>query len=329
MVSIVIRLKGGQMAVQRYSRLEMQVIISNILKEDVTILPIGNHELRRHLVYRVETKKGPFVFKYYYQDIYGGREISALKLLEDTPIPHASLIDYGVFGSDREWLMMSLLEGMPMDKIMKHMSKDQLIDIYYQMGKVLGQIHESHTFEAFGDLAADHSFVKAYQRFGDAFTANNQYCYDKIYNSKSGIQPILVKAIKRIEKNMVLLDGVKKARLTHMDYSPRNIFLTKEKDKRVFKAVLDFELCRPWDKNADFSQLILRDFSGHPDFEKAFYKGYESTSTIEDLFYETTDFYTLNLCIQVCSWAEEVAPKYFDLALNTLMKILNESKTLK
>lgn len=47
------------MAVQRYSRLEMQAIISNILKEDVTILPIGNHELRRHLVYRVETKKVP------------------------------------------------------------------------------------------------------------------------------------------------------------------------------------------------------------------------------------------------------------------------------
>jgi Ser/Thr protein kinase RdoA (MazF antagonist) len=328
-VSIVIAIKGGSMAVQRYSRLEMQAIISNILKEDVTILPIGNHELRRHLVYRVETKKGPFVFKYYYQDIYGGREISALKLLDKSSIPHAPLIDYGVFGSDREWLMMTLLEGMPMDKIMKHMSKENLRDVYFDMGKVLGQIHESQTFQAFGDLSADNSFVKAYNHFGDAFNANNQYCYDKVYNSPSKVQAILITAIKRIEKNMALLDAVKTPQLTHMDYSPRNIFLSKEKEKRVFKAVFDFELCRPWDKNADFSQLILRDFSGHPDFEKSFYEGYETVSSIDDLFYETSDFYTLNLCIQVCSWAEEVAPQYFDLALKTLLKILKESKTLK
>ena len=54
------------MAVQRYSRFEMQAIISNILQKKVTLVPIGNHELRRHLVYKVHTIDGDFVFKYYY-----------------------------------------------------------------------------------------------------------------------------------------------------------------------------------------------------------------------------------------------------------------------
>ena len=74
------------MAVQRYSRHEMCAIISNILQKEVTLLPIGNHELRRHLVYKVKTCDGDFVFKYYYQDVYGGREISTLRLIDNQNI---------------------------------------------------------------------------------------------------------------------------------------------------------------------------------------------------------------------------------------------------
>jgi len=316
------------MAIQRYSRQEMQAIISNILREDVTILPIGNHELRRHLVYRVNTKKGSFVFKYYYQDIYGGREISTLKLLENSAIKRASLVDHGTFGMDREWLMMDMLDGMPMDKIMKRMSKDNLVDVYYQMGLALAHLHESHTFDSFGDLRADGTFVKAYTNYREAFMANNQYCYDKIYKSTDIEKATYLKGIQAIENNLHLLDHVKQARLTHMDYSPRNIFLAKEGDKRTLKAVLDFELCRPWDKNADFCQLILRDFSGHPDYEQAFYEGYESLSSLDDSFAETLDFYMVNQCLHVCSWAKSVAPDYYKMAYDTLVDLLNHSKTL-
>lgn len=138
-----------------------------------------------------------------------------------------------------------------MDKIMKHMSKDNLIDVYYEMGRVLGLIHESHTFNAFGDLAADNTFVKSYDRFGDAFSANNHYCYDKIYKTKSQVQPILIQAIKRIEKIWSYWMGYK-PRLTHMDYSPRNIFLSKEKENRVFKAVLTLNSADPGIKTQIF-----------------------------------------------------------------------------
>ena len=52
------------MAVQRFTRKEMQKIISEIMDQDVKVLPIGNHELRRHLVYRVIAGDEDFVFKY-------------------------------------------------------------------------------------------------------------------------------------------------------------------------------------------------------------------------------------------------------------------------
>lgn len=323
------RTRGGQMAIQRYSKNEMQAIISNILQENVSITPIGNHELRRHLVYRVETQKGTFVFKYYYQDIYGGREISTLKLLKDTQILHAPLVDHGTFGVDREWLMMGLLNGMPMDKVAEQISKENHIEVYRDMGIALGQIHESHTFDQFGDLKADGTFNKGYSNYTDAFVANNIYCYDKIYNLNDHSKDIYIQGIKKVENNLHLLDHVKEARLTHLDFSPRNIFLETEGDQTKLKAVLDFELCRPWDKNADFCQLILRDFSGHPDYEKAFYQGYNSISSIDESFEETLDFYLLNLSLQVCSWAKDVAPDYYNMAFNTLQRILKESKYLK
>lgn len=317
------------MAVQRYSRHEMQAIISNILRKDVTLLPIGNHELRRHLVYKVKTSDGDFVFKYYYQDIYGGREISTLRLIGDQNIKHARLIDSGTFGIDREWLMMEVLDGMPMDKIMKRIPRDNLLEIYVDMGKELAKIHELKTFDFFGSLKEDITFVTPHTSFKEAFLDQNTYYYEKIINCSQSAKDILLLAIKKIEQNLDLLDDVTEARLTHFDFSPRNIFISKNNNKRELAAVLDYELCRPWDKNSDFSHLILRDFPDNPDIEEAFFKGYLEFSSLDASFHHTLDFYMLNLCITVCSWAEEIAPVYYETALNKIIKLLNESKNLK
>jgi aminoglycoside phosphotransferase (APT) family kinase protein len=317
------------MAVQRYSRHEMQAIISNILRKDVSLVPIGNHELRRHLVYKVKTDEGNFVFKYYYQDVYGGREISTLRMIQNTDIKHARLIDSGTFGEDREWLMMELLEGMPMDKIMKHVPREQLASIYEDMGRSLGQLHDMKTFDGFGSLKEDMTFLKKHDRFVDAFVENNEYFTRKIYDTPSKVKDILLLGVKKIQQNLFLLDSVKEARLTHFDFSPRNTFISKENDKRVLSAILDYELCRPWDKNSDLCHLILRDFPDNSDFEEAFFRGYREHSTLDHHFHYTLDFYMLNLCLSVCSWAETIAPAYYELALNKIIKLINESKNLK
>lgn len=317
------------MAVQRYSRQEMKAIIGNILKKDVTLLPIGNHELRRHLVYRVKTSEGDFVFKYYYQDIYGGREISTLRLLGHSDIKHAKLIDSGTFGEEREWLMMELLEGMPMDKVMHHIPEDNLLSLYQEMGEALGKIHELKHYDTFGNLKHDGSFQSSYTSFKDAFIEHNAYSYEKIKSSRQQSKDILLMAIKRVEKNLFLLDQVKQSQLTHFDFSPRNIFIHKVNQKWLLKAVLDFELCRPWDKNADLVHLMLRDFPENPKFETAFFQGYNAFSSLDQSFHKTADLYLLNLCINVCSWAKDLAPNYYNLALNRLIKIMNESKNLK
>jgi len=317
------------MAVQRYSRYEMQAIISNILKKDVTLLPIGNHELRRHLVYKVKTVDGDFVFKYYYQDIYGGREVSTLRLLGETDIKHARLIDSGTFGEEREWLMMELLEGMPMDKIMHHIPEEQQIDIYTDMGRELAKLHEAKTFDSFGSLSEDLSFIEPYSNFKKAFMDSNMYCFNKINESDLESKDYLMHAINKIENNLDLLDHVTEPRLTHFDFSPRNIFIGKKNNKRYLKAVLDFELCRPWDKNADFTHLILRDFPENTKYEEAFFNGYREFSSLDGNFHKTIDLYMLTLCVNVCSWAKDIAPSYYELAYNKLIKLLTESKNLK
>jgi Ser/Thr protein kinase RdoA (MazF antagonist) len=307
----------------------MQAIIGNILNRDVILLPIGNHELRRHLVYKVKTDEGDFVFKYYYQDTYGGREISTLKLLENTDIKHAKLIDSGTFGQDREWLMMELLDGMPMDKIMKCLPEEELLEIYTDMGRELAKIHELKVFDHFGSLDGAGSHIQAYDSFKDAFIQSNKYFFDKVRASNLDAKDYLMHAIKIVGNNLDLLDHVTEARMTHFDYSPRNIFIGKSNGKRFLKAVLDFELCRPWDKNYDFIHLMLRDFPDNTKLESAFFKGYKEFSHIDPSFHKTVDLYMLTLCINVCSWAEDIAPDYYKMAYNKLIKLISESKNLK
>lgn len=317
------------MAIQRYSKNEMQAIISNILRKDVTLLPIGNHELRRHLVYKVKTEDGDFVFKYYYQDTYGGREISTLRLIDKSSIKHARLIDSGTFGEEREWLMMELLDGMPMDKIMKQLSEKELLDIYTQMGRELGKLHEMMTFDSFGSLNADCHFIKKETHFKRAFLDSHQYAFNKIKTSDLEDKDFLLHGIKIIENNIHVLDYVGKSRLTHFDYSPRNIFISKKDGISHLKAVLDFELCRPWDKNADFTHLILRDFPENPHIESAFFEGYQEFSNIDNSFHKSVDLYMLSLCINVCSWSKDIAPDYYKLAHSKLLNLLTQSKNFK
>ncbi|MCH4889919.1 aminoglycoside phosphotransferase family protein [Acidaminobacter sp. JC074] len=317
------------MAVQRYSRNEMQAIVESILKKDVVLLPIGNHELRRHLVYKVKTEEGDFAFKYYYQDTYGGREISTLKLLDQSQIKHAKLVSSGTFGQEREWLLMEMLDGMPMDKIMKHIPEDELLDIYKSMGEELAKLHEYKKFDHYGSLDANLKFVKPYSDFKKAFLESNRYAFDKVKSCDHDIKDFLLHGLKMIENNLFLLDYITSPTLTHFDYSPRNIFISKENGQRKFKAILDFELCRPWDKNADFTHLMLRDFPENPKAELAFFEGYRTYSKLDKNMHKTMDLYMLTLCVNVCSWAKDIAPVYYDRAYNKLIQLLTQSRNLK
>lgn len=316
-----------KMAIQRYSKNEMEAIISNILKKNIELLPIGNHELRRHLVYQVKTQDGDFVFKYYYQDTYGGREISTLKLLKNSTIKHAPLIDYGTFGEAREWLMMTLLEGIAMDKIQD--DKANCLNIYKEMGEELAKLHEHKLFDGFGDLQANGQFIQSKVSFKKAFLDSHQYVFNKIKNSDLEAKDFLIHGIQTIENNLHLLEDIKEARLTHFDYSPRNIFVSENKIGYELKAVLDFELCRPWDKNYDFTQLFLKDFSEHPDIEEAFFRGYKTFSHVDPSFHKTIDLYLLSLCIHVCSWSKDIAPIYYQRAYNKLLSLLTASKNFR
>ncbi len=312
------------MAIQRYSKQEMHAIISSILNKEVTLLPIGNHELRRHLVYRVKTEDGDFVFKYYYQDIYGGREISTLRLLKDSTIKHPSLINSGTFGAEREWLMMELLNGMPFNKIICKIPTSERVSIYKDMGRELGKLHELKTFKYYGSLNEDLTFFKEYSSYKEAFLSHNKYVFDKIEVGNLSNQTLLSKGLEILKEQLHLLDNVKESRLTHSDYCPRNIFVSKENGKRVLKAVLDFELCRPWDKNADFCHLYLKNFPNNKEYEEAFFSGYHEVSSLDENYSKTFDLYMINLCLSICSWAEDMAPEYYNLALSKLEHIINK-----
>lgn len=73
-----------------------------------SIEPIGNHELERHLVYRLSCDSKDYVIKLYYKKNRWNREVASLKLFSNTEVLVPRIVDYGVFDNGLEWLIYNL-----------------------------------------------------------------------------------------------------------------------------------------------------------------------------------------------------------------------------
>lgn len=70
------------------------------------LLPIGNHNLRRHYVYMINCGEKQYIIKIYYLNISWHREVFSLNHFSKTPVLAPKLINYGVFDDGVEWAMI-------------------------------------------------------------------------------------------------------------------------------------------------------------------------------------------------------------------------------
>lgn len=308
------------MSNSRFTLKEMQLKISDIMNCDIKILPIGNHELNRHLVYRVITEQDEFVFKSYYQSHFASREIASLKSLKSSGIHVPNLIAYGV-DDDQKWMIMNYLKGIPLTKVLHHIPREKQLELFREMGTELAKMHSYKTFDFFGEWDEDCSPYQTHDNFHDAFLASTERTFSIINSRKIPHDTFMQKGNAIFNDLKNILYNVSESHHTHLDYDARNIHVLKNEGTWHLNGIFDFEQSKPWDKNADFVHLYLKHFYEDRELEDAFFSGYLDILSLDEDFNTKLNFYMLYQCLSICSWAFNTAPTYYNKALSVL-KIL-------
>lgn len=142
-------------------------------RSDFNIVPVGNHHLKRHLVYKINIEnERPFIFKLYYKTRRRSREIASLKLLEDSNVKCPKIIKYCNLENGQEWLIMEYIEGVLFDEIITEVPINIKLNLFEQLGEELGKIHSFKTFDFFGEWDENGNSINNITNYYDYFVKN-------------------------------------------------------------------------------------------------------------------------------------------------------------
>ena len=298
---------------------EVRVIASRELNAAITeIMPCGNHELNRNLVYKVSADSVSYIFKVFYKKQKIDREMIVIPLFaKDNPL---KILGNGVMENGYEWLMFNYIEGWLLDHIIDDLDLDQLRAVFYQIGKRTAQLHSTQTFDYFGDWQIEkQSSLLSYK----AFIIED--CERMIENILS-LNLVGNESLKlAIDKLRTTYDDIRRldvGRLCHRDLDGRNILIKVSLTEGLkLEAFLDFEKCVVFNEYADIIGFYRRYFIAQPKLIEPFFKGYREILEIDDSFNKELKFNLYRAGIDICSWAMHVSEAFFEDTLNYLEKL--------
>ena len=252
-----------------------------------SIEPIGNHELERHLVYKISCSNKTYVIKLYYKKNKWNKEVGSLKLLANSDALIPKVLDYGVFDNGIEWLIYDFIEGELLSQVYEKLSLDNLKEIYYDMGRQLGIIHHHREVDFWGTMDEDCKDIKGCTSYREYFEDSINEILLMLYSSEHQKLGLLKESEIRLKSMYSILDEVNKPTLCHNDFEPSNILVSKIDDKYCLKAIIDFEQCIAIDIDEEFGVINL-----------------EGLNSKKDL-------YNLRKGLGICSWAKEPAYDYY------------------
>lgn len=311
-----------------YTNEQIRIIIGNIFNtKKFNIEPVGNHELKRHLVYLIEFEdKNPLIFKLYYKENRRSREIGGLSILADSEMKCPKIIKQGILKNGKEWLIIEAFEGQPFEKVMKDISHENQLEIFESMGEEMGKMHSAKKFLYFGRLDENGKPLGNIKDYYEKHIKDCDNIVEEINKQELLEKELLLKAIEIMRKNYDLIKKEKEARLCHSDFDGRNVLVKKERDKWILSAVIDFEGCAAGNKDEDMINLYQKYFIHNPKLEKAFFKGYNQYCSVDKDFYEVLDYLLLCTGIGICSWARYQAPDYYREGIKLIKKQMNKYK---
>lgn len=306
-----------------YTDIEIRNVLEKIIgHRNFTETPIGNHELKRHWVYRIDFQnRNSLVFKLYYINNRRNREIAALSLLNGTNVKCGSIVDYGTLNNGEEWMLFSYIEGEIFDKVEGNIAKNHRLKIFEDMGSQLGQIHGRKIFNFWGDWDEYGNSINHVKDYYEYFVSSREYRMSEIMRKELPQKKLLKEAIDIIRENYNIIKSIEESRLCHNDFDGRNILVKKHNQQWELNGIIDFEQSIPGNIEIDIANLYVKYFLENPSYEKAFFKGYNKHYHLNEGFYKRLDFYKLCIGLDICSWAFEQAQDYYKKGIDLIMGI--------
>ena len=298
---------------------EVKCIVANELKTNVKeIVPCGNHDLNRNLVYRVFVEETSYIVKVFYKKHKIDRELQVIPLFEkDNPL---RILAKGVMDNGYEWLMYNYIDGWLFDHIIDDLDLDQLRILFYQIGKKTARLHTIKTFDFFGDWQADkQSPLSEYKSF---IINDCERMAENILSQDLSEFKCLVVAIDKMRCEYENIRDLKVGRLCHRDLDGRNILIKVSlTDGLKLEAFLDFEKCVVFNEYVDIIGFYRRYFIDQPKLIEPFFRGYREVLDIDDSFNSELKFNLYRAGIDICSWARDVSEEFFKDTLKYLEKL--------
>ena len=301
--------------VMNYSEQEMQKIISEIFDTiQCKISPIGNHNLNRHLVYKVTLPEDTYIIKFYYKWNRRNREIAAHKVLESsTDVKLPKMISYGVLDDGREWMAYEFIEGCMLDEIQPDLDEYELEYLFEEMGEQLGKIHSAKQFNYFGDWDENGQSLHEITSFKQCFIRRQESHVQTLRKFALPEKRMLEAAIALMREFYCILDPIHQSRLCHRDFDGRNILVVKGRVRWEISGIIDFEQSSPYYTGSDLVNLYRKYFIDFPNLEKAFFVGYERFHQLDPYFVSLKDYMLLCLGVAICSWSyDDARPHYYE-----------------
>lgn len=301
-----------------YDENEMKNLISNIVEnKNIKITPIGNHEIKRNLVYIIHENDKKYVFKMYFNHGKSIRETNSLQILKDSNVKVPKLIKTGNYHG-YDWVIMEYISGETLDNVIMKMSDENKKLIFKEMGEILGKIHSFKIF----DYAVTWDKTITSQEFEDyKFKKLNKNIIE-IESQNLPDKDVLYKAIKILKGNYNKIINKNEFRFTHNDFEGRNILVENTDGEYKINALIDFEHSYPDNYENDLANLYFKYFIKNKEYEKYFIDEYKSYMNIKEDFYKNIKYFLIAMVIDHCSWSFVKANDYYTENIEFLKKLL-------
>ena len=308
-----------------YSIKDIYNLLKDILKETIIdIEPVGNHDINRHLVYKVYTKGKNKILKIYYKKNKIDNEVIALRLLEDTKVKSQKNFLSGEFENGDPWLLYDFIEGVTLKEVIKTMPEEKKEKLFEEIGRELGKLHSSYGGDYFGPLgkvmkgeSKEHSYYNKSLNFIDE--------YRKVIETLDLPHKELIDSgFNYLYNNLNLINIEVKPTLCHGDYNERNILVKEDYEGYTITSIIDFETSNLGNNEEDLVSLYLLSFRQNKDLERKFLKGYCKFETLYADFNKRLKFYIIKFILGNCAWSYSNAKDYYNLNIQWLYEVLNE-----
>ncbi|AOV95014.1 hypothetical protein AQV86_03760 [Nanohaloarchaea archaeon SG9] len=207
------------------------------------------------------------------------RETEILKLLEESDVHTPEIISEGEI-EGRYFRIMEYLDGENLNRYsggrnFHNLEEQEKITLSRRMGKTLGGVHNSHSFNRSGLIQPENGISISDNTWSEGVKSLQEWWMKRL--RENGYDETAVKAEKSFDKYSDLLDERKDSTLLHMEFDLRNT-LFQENDI----AVLDWETAAAGDPFLDLVISEIRIFWLNEDekYQKAFRKGYRESRNI-------------------------------------------------